>query len=89
MIQNMLWMASKTGIKSFWKEKFGKLPENFGIPFERVDKKHPSIVSCSEYVFPRPADWNKNIHQYGYWFTEETDRFTPPKELETFLEKGE
>lgn len=89
MIQNMLWMASKTGIKSFWKEKFGKLPENFSIPFERVDEKHPSVVSCSEYVFPRPTDWNDNIHQYGYWFTEEKDGYVPPKELGDFLESGE
>jgi sterol 3beta-glucosyltransferase len=89
MIQSMLWMASKTGVMSFWKEKFGKLPENFGCPFERVDESHPSIVSCSNYVFPRPLDWNKNIHQFGYWFIEESKDFTPPKELTEFLENGE
>ena len=64
LIQSMLWMASKTGIISFWKERFGKLPENFGCPFERVDERHPSIVSCSNYVFQRPTDWNQNIHQH-------------------------
>jgi sterol 3beta-glucosyltransferase len=89
MLQSMLWMASKTGVMSFWNEKFGKLPENFGCPFERVDERHPSIVSCSNYVFPRPSDWNKNIHQYGYWLLEESEDFTPSKELTEFLENGE
>lgn len=89
MLQSMLWMASKTGIIEFWKEKFGKLPENFGCPFERIDEQHPSIVSCSRYVFPKPNDWNKNVYQFGYWFTEEKTEYTPPKELLDFLSEGE
>ncbi len=89
MLQGMLWMASKTGVMLYWKEKFGKLPENFDCPFERVDEKNPSIVCCSNYVFPRPGDWNKNVYQFGYWFTQENDEYTPPKELVEFLSKGE
>lgn len=89
MLQSMLWMASKAGVKQFWKEKFGKLPDKFGCPFERVDNRHPSIVSCSNHVFARPSDWDKNIHQYGYWFLKEKDNYTPPKELTDFLENGD
>lgn len=89
MLQAMLWMASKTGVIQFWKEKFGKVPENFGCPFERVDEQHPSIVSCSSHVFPIPKDWNQNVHQSGYWFTEENDDYTPPESLLDFLSKGE
>lgn len=89
MIQAMLWMASKTGVQLFWKERFGKLPENFGCPFERIDDKHPSIVACSNFVFPRPKDWNKNIYQFGYWFTKESDDYTPQKELAEYLNNGE
>ncbi len=89
LLQSMLWMASKTGVAAFWKEHFGKMPKNFNCPFEHVDKKHPAVISCSNYVFPKPSDWNANIHQNGYWFMEETQQFNPPQELETFLKSGE
>lgn len=89
LIQSMLWMAGKTGIKLFFKKTYGKLPNNFGSPFERLDKKHPAIISCSNYVFPRPNDWNTNIHQNGYWFVEEKSEYEPSNELKDFLKNGE
>ena len=89
LLQGMLWMAGKTGIIAFFKKEYGKLPENFGSPFEKVDKAHPAIISCSNFVFPRPKDWNANIHQNGYWFVEENIEYTPSKELSDFLAKGE
>lgn len=89
LLQGMLWTASKTGVMLFWKERFGKLPDSFGCPFERVDIKHPAVVSCSNHVFNRPSDWDKNIHQYGYWFLKEREDYAPPKDLEAFLTKGE
>lgn len=89
MLQSMLWMASKTGVMLYWKELFGRLPEQFGCPFERVDERHPSIVSCSNYVFPRPKDWNRHVHQSGYWFTQEPADYTPPEALSAFLSQGE
>lgn len=90
MIQGMLWMASKGSVKGFWKKRFGTVPDNFGCPFERhTDKKHPAFVSCSNFVFERPADWNENIHQSGYWFVEESCEYTPSEELAAFLNSGE
>lgn len=86
LIQGMLWMASKDSVKGFWKKNFGKLPDNFGCPFERhTDEKYPAIVSCSNFVFKRPDDWNENIHQSGYWFVEESSEYTPSDELAIFL----
>lgn len=89
LLQGMLWMAGKTGIVAYFKKEYGKLPENFGNPFEKIDKKHPAIISCSNYVFARPNDWNENIHQSGYWFVEETTDYTPSKELSDFLASGD
>lgn len=90
MIQGMLWMASKDSVKSFWKKNFGKTPDKFGCPFERhTDKKHPAIISCSNFVFKRPDDWNENIHQSGYWFVEEPYEYIPTNELTDFLNSGE
>lgn len=90
MIQGMLWMASKGSVKGFWKKHFGTAPDNFRCPFElHTDKKHPAIISCSNYVFKRPNDWNENIHQMGYWFVEEPCEYTPSDELAAFLNEGE
>ncbi len=89
LLQGMLWMAGKTGIIEFFKKEYGKLPENFGSPFERVDKNHPAIISCSNFVFPRPKDWNANIHQNGYWFVEESIDYKPSEELSDFLKNDE
>jgi sterol 3beta-glucosyltransferase len=88
LLQSMLWMAGKTGVIALLKKKYGKLPKGFSCPFEKVDKMHPAIVSCSNFVFPRPTDWNENIHQCGYWFVEENVEYTPSKELSDFLTKG-
>jgi sterol 3beta-glucosyltransferase len=90
MIQGMLWLASKDSVKGFWKKNFGKLPDDFGCPFERhTDKNHPAIISCSNHIFKRPTDWNENIHQLGYWFVEEPSEYKPSDELQSFLNAGD
>ena len=89
MIQSMLWMASKTSVKGFLKKKNGTLPKDFGCPFENVSSKYPAIASCSNYVFPRPKDWKKNIYQNGYWFVQEKTEYKPSEKLESFLKSGE
>lgn len=89
LLQTMLWTASKTGVAALWKEKYGRLPDNFAPPYEHTDNHHPAVISCSNHVFPRPSDWNEHIHQYGYWFVEESSDYTPPKALEEFLNAGE
>lgn len=66
------------------------MPKKFGCPYERhTDKKHPAVISCSNFVFKRPSDWNEDIHQYGYWFVEEQTDYTPSKEISDFLNVGE
>lgn len=90
LLQGMLWLASSNTVKLFWKNEFGKLPKNFSKPYERhTTKKNPAVISCSNYVFRRPGDWNENIHQWGYWFVKEPTEYTPSKELNDFLTAGE
>lgn len=90
MLQSMLWMASESSLKPFWKEKYGRLPERFGMPFERhADARNPALVSCSNHVFTRPDDWNPHVHQHGYWVVEEPSTYQPAPELASFLERGE
>ncbi|MBU3113669.1 glycosyltransferase [Clostridium lacusfryxellense] len=90
MLQGMLWLASKDSVTGFWKKKFGGRPKGFGRPYERHNnKQNPAVISCSNFVFNRPSDWNENIHQSGYWFVEEKMDYTPSKELSDFLSSGE
>jgi sterol 3beta-glucosyltransferase len=78
LLQKMLWMASESSLKPFWKEKFGRLPERFGAPFDRhADPSHPAVVSCSNSVFPRPQDWNQHIHQIRLLVCGRTGRICP------------
>ena len=90
MLQGMLWMAGKDSVKSFFKKEFGQLPKDFGAPFEYHNQAHqPALISCSNFVFNRPSDWNTHIHQMGYWFVEEQDTFRPDEALVHFLHSGE
>lgn len=89
LLQSMLWMAGKPGITTLLKKKMGKLPPGFACPFEKVDNAHPAIISCSNFVFQKPTDWNEHIHQHGYWFVEEPVDYAPPNELAAFLANGE
>lgn len=89
MIQGMLWLASSNTVKQHWKERFGRLPKNFKSPYEKISKYHIAMVSCSNFVFPRPKDWDKNIYQSGYWFVEENKEYKPSKEIEAFINNRE
>jgi sterol 3beta-glucosyltransferase len=89
LIQRMLWMTSEPSLKSFWIARYGALPPDFGMPFERHDPLHPAVVSCSDHVFPRPPDWSPDVHQHGYWFVETPVAYRPPPDLKAFLDAGE
>jgi len=90
MLQGMLWMASESSLKPFWKSTYGRLPKRFGMPFERhQDIRHPALASCSNHIFARPDDWNAHVHQSGYWVVQEPEEYQPSPELTTFLAQGE
>ncbi len=90
MLQGMLWMASESSLKPFWKNKYGRLPEPFAMPFERHGAaRNLSIVSCSDHVFSRPADWHPSIRQHGYWVVDESAGYRPSADLADFLAKGD
>lgn len=74
LLQRLLWSAGGPPVAALWKERFGAAPPDFGRPYERhADARHPVLVSCSNHVFPRPADWNPHIHQHGFWFPADAD----------------
>ncbi len=90
LLYSMLWMISKNSIKRLWKEKYNRLPKNFGCTFDyHTTKRNPSIISCSEHIFYKPKNFSENIHQCGYLFLDENDSYIPEKYVEDFLNNGE
>ncbi len=88
IFEQIMWTASSGPIRQFWKQKFGRVPENFGPPFERQTlPSAPTIVSVSNHVFPQPKDYSPHVHHTGYWFLDENE-WTPPNDLLAFLDEG-
>ena len=89
IFERILWTTSAATIKQFWKKEFGRAPENFGNPFPRqTTPAMPTLVACSQAVFPRPADWPQGVYNTGYWFLDEEPGWQPPVELLHFLQGG-
>lgn len=89
IFEQIIWTAANGSIKGFWKEKFGRVPDDFGPPFGRQTlPTHPTIVSVSNHVFPQPTDYPPHVHHTGYWFLDE-EYWSPPADLLDFLNKGQ
>lgn len=48
----------------------------------------PALYGFSEQVLPRPEDWPANAQVTGCWFLDEAEGWTPPTELQAFLDAG-
>lgn len=86
----IFWSTASQAIREYWQGQFGHPPANFGNPFPRQITRHdPTLISYSEYVFPRPADWPEHVHITGYWFLDEESGWQPSQDLLDFLQGGE
>jgi len=89
IFEKIMWFASSSPVKQFWKQKFGSAPENFTCPYPKQNTlSAPTLTSCSNFVFPRPKDWPEHVYNTGYWFLDEEPDWKPPSELIDFLDKG-
>jgi sterol 3beta-glucosyltransferase len=89
IFEKVMWFASSSPVRQFWKQKFGLIPKDFGCPFGKQNTTIlPTIISCSNYVFPRPKDWSDFIYCEGFWFLDDSVDWAPPKDLVEFLRNG-
>jgi sterol 3beta-glucosyltransferase len=89
LFEQVMWLASGSPVKQFWKKEFGHAPAGFGCPFGKQNsQRFPTIISCSDHVFPQPSDWPQHVHNTGYWFLEEEPSWKPSQELLEFLGQG-
>jgi sterol 3beta-glucosyltransferase len=57
--------------------------------FRRVDAEHwPVFHGFSPAVVPRPPDWRDGLAVTGYWWPERPAGWSPPADLENFLNAG-
>jgi sterol 3beta-glucosyltransferase len=89
VFEQIMWFASSAPIKQFWKAQFGQLPAAFDCPYRKqVTRRLPTVISCSDHVFPKPVDWPAHVTNTGYWFLDEKKGWAPSTELLDFLRKG-
>jgi sterol 3beta-glucosyltransferase len=90
IFEQIMWQTSGSAVKDFWKKEFGHSPDDFVSPYgKQTTRQLPTVISCSNHVFARPADWPEGVHNTGYWFLDEEAGWTPPADLADFLQKGE
>jgi len=89
ILEKAMWFASSSAIKRFWQKEFGHAPEDFACPFGRQNSKNlPTVISCSNYVFPRPHDWPEHVTSTGYWFLDDEVGWKPSSGLLDFIQRG-
>lgn len=81
--------ATLSGYMKDFRAKIG-LPKLRRINFfKTAEGKDIPILHChSEAVLPRPADWPDYAHVTGYWFLDAKQEWTPPQDLQDFLDAG-
>jgi len=90
VFEKILWFASSAPVKQFWEQEFGNAPKKFTNPILKQNKASaPTLISCSNFVFPRPTDWPEHVYNTGYWFLDEDPDWKPPSDLSDFLNNGE
>jgi sterol 3beta-glucosyltransferase len=90
IFEQIMWQASGSAVKDFWKKEFGHAPQNFTCPFgKQISRTHPTIISCSNHIFPKPRDWPEHVHNTGYWFLNEEAGWKPSNDLLEYLQNGE
>ena len=89
IFEQVMWLSSSSAVSQFWKKKFGRAPGDFACPFGKQNtRSNPTIISCSDHVFPRPQDWPKFVNNTGYWFLDEEVDQGQYRDLTDFIEAG-
>lgn len=65
--------------------RLGTLEAVFG---QQDAQRWPGFCGISPAVVPRPADWLDSLEAVGYWWPECPAGWSPPADLENFLNAG-
>ena len=86
--EQMAWQMFRPVINRWRKQKLSLTALPLGGYFDQLGThKIPILNGFSQYVVPRPVDWNEHIHVTGYWFPD-AKAWQPPAGLGAFIEAG-
>ena len=77
-------------VNDFRRESLG-LDKASGSPLalKRADGRPLLVLHCySAHLSPRPSDWPDSAQITGYWFLDRQEDWSPPPELQAFLDDG-
>ncbi len=80
-----------SGYTNRWRKAHGLKPKPRWTDFLLKQDGVPITVMhpLSKHALPVPQDWPENIHMQGYWFLEDSADYTPPADLQQFLDAGD
>ena len=87
-LRQIIWQGSRSGDAAARKQVLN-LPTSpfFGPHQSPYLNRLPTLYGFSPAVIVKPSDW-QNAHVTGYWFLDAASDWTPPPDLENFLQAG-
>lgn len=85
----LLWLPFRRIVNNWLVEDLGLEPYGLLSPLTEFQRQgHPTLYAYSPSLVPKPAEWGRNVHVTGYWFTDESASWEPARDLTRFLDAG-
>ena len=85
----MFWQGLRSAVNKARRDLLDLPPTPFLGPFaELMREKYPVVYGFSRHVIPKPKAWEDWLHVTGFWFLDHDDGWTPPADLQAFLDAG-
>lgn len=82
------WQLFRRSVNRVRTERWGLRPAPFWGPFAAIHRQRiPIIFGFSEHVVARPPDWGDHVRLTGWWRPTDPG-WTPPADLQRFIEAG-
>jgi sterol 3beta-glucosyltransferase len=84
------WLTARLGFEQV-RRRAGLPKRKLIFPFKDDSRRPLTPILCawSPIVIPPSKDWTPNVHVTGYYFFPQNTAYTPPPELDSFLESGQ
>ena len=87
-MRQIIWQSTRVADVTTRRE-LGLRRASFWGPFRSLNQKRvPVLYGYSQYVLPRPMDWDDHNYMTGYWFLDAAADWSPPTSLLDFLRAG-
>lgn len=88
--REITWWGSRLGFAQI-RRRAGLPRRKLYWPFDKDPLRPPTPVLCawSPSILPPSSDWPAHVHVTGWYFLNSNRKYSPPHELQAFLEAGE